>query len=107
MTDSHHLRLFIFCLFILLTQTTYSKSDSLSVNQQLGGDGYREGQFSGLGRAASEIFYSEYWISFSGYAELAVIFDDLAAKTAEAEQSGGADSPFAEITDDDIDNLFS
>ncbi len=39
--------------------------------------------------------------------ELAVIFEDLAAKTAEAEKSGNADSPFAEITDDDIDNLFS
>ena len=39
--------------------------------------------------------------------ELAVIFEDLAAKTAEAEKSGSADSPFAEITDDDIDNLFS
>ncbi|NIN61725.1 MAG: roadblock/LC7 domain-containing protein [Gammaproteobacteria bacterium] len=39
--------------------------------------------------------------------ELAVIFEDLAAKTAEAEKSGCADSPFAEITDDDIDNLFS
>jgi predicted regulator of Ras-like GTPase activity (Roadblock/LC7/MglB family) len=39
--------------------------------------------------------------------ELGVIFEDLAAKTAEAEKSGSADSPFAEITDDDIDNLFS
>lgn len=39
--------------------------------------------------------------------ELGVIFEDLAAKTAEAEKSGGADSPFAEITDDDIDSLFS
>src|SRR5210317_2306597 len=39
--------------------------------------------------------------------ELTVIFDDLAVKTAEAEKSGNADSPFAEITDDDIDNLFS
>lgn len=40
--------------------------------------------------------------------ELAVIFDDLAKKTASnAEQGGGPGSPFAEITDDDIDNLFS
>ena len=39
---------------------------------------------------------------------LVVIFDDLAKKTASAaEQGGGPDSPFAEITDDDIDNLFS
>jgi len=39
--------------------------------------------------------------------ELAAIFDELMRK-AEAESSGseGA-SPFAEITDDDIDNLFS
>lgn len=39
--------------------------------------------------------------------ELTQIFEDLARKTAEAEKNGGADSPFAEITDDDIDNLFS
>jgi predicted regulator of Ras-like GTPase activity (Roadblock/LC7/MglB family) len=40
--------------------------------------------------------------------ELTVIFEDLAKKTAaNAEQGGGPDSPFAEITDDDIDNLFS
>jgi len=40
--------------------------------------------------------------------ELAAIFEDLAKKTASAaEQGGGPASPFAEITDDDIDNLFS
>ena len=39
--------------------------------------------------------------------ELGTIFEDLAAKSAELEKSGNADSPFAEITDDDIDNLFS
>jgi len=39
--------------------------------------------------------------------ELSGIFEDLAAKSAEMEKSGSADSPFAEITDDDIDNLFS
>ena len=39
--------------------------------------------------------------------ELSIIFADLARKAEAAEQSGGADSPFAEITDDDIDNLFS
>ena len=38
--------------------------------------------------------------------ELAAIFDRL-MKKAEAEASGGGASPFAEITDDDIDNLFS
>src|SRR5512136_2244349 len=39
--------------------------------------------------------------------ELAAIFDRL-MKKAEAEASGGGGaSPFAEITDDDIDNLFS
>ncbi len=37
--------------------------------------------------------------------ELAKIFDEL-AKKAESGDSGG-DSAFAEITDDDIDNLFS
>jgi len=42
--------------------------------------------------------------------DLAVVFEDL-SKKAEAESasaaSGGAESPFAEITDDDIDNLFN
>ena len=39
--------------------------------------------------------------------QLATIFDDLARKSAAlAEQGGDPDSPFAEITDDDIDNLF-
>jgi len=37
--------------------------------------------------------------------ELALIFDQL-MKKAEAEAAGGGASPFAEITDDDIDNLF-
>jgi predicted regulator of Ras-like GTPase activity (Roadblock/LC7/MglB family) len=39
--------------------------------------------------------------------ELATIFQDLAIKSAEMEKSGGNQSPFAEITDDDIDNLFN
>ncbi len=39
--------------------------------------------------------------------ELGTIFDDLSKKAEVMEQGGNADSPFAEITDDDIDNLFS
>lgn len=39
--------------------------------------------------------------------ELAAVFEDLAMKAAEVEKTGNVDSPFAEITDDDIDNLFS
>jgi predicted regulator of Ras-like GTPase activity (Roadblock/LC7/MglB family) len=38
--------------------------------------------------------------------ELAEIFGDLARKTAEMQKEGTNQSPFAEITDDDIDNLF-
>ncbi|HKI50826.1 MAG TPA: roadblock/LC7 domain-containing protein [Geothermobacteraceae bacterium] len=38
--------------------------------------------------------------------ELARIFVELAQKTEELEKAGNAQSPFAEITDDDIDNLF-
>ena len=53
------------------------------------------------------LFGSRLPISLKVFLLSVAIFDDLAAKTAEAEQSGGADSPFAEITDDDIDNLFS
>jgi len=39
--------------------------------------------------------------------ELASIFDSLMHKAEEKEKSGESDFPFAEITDDDIDNLFS
>ena len=39
--------------------------------------------------------------------ELAGIFDRLMQKAEEKEKSGESDFPFAEITDDDIDNLFS
>jgi predicted regulator of Ras-like GTPase activity (Roadblock/LC7/MglB family) len=39
--------------------------------------------------------------------ELTVIFDGLMQKAEEKEKSGSTDFPFAEITDDDIDNLFS
>lgn len=52
-----------------------AQTDSLSTRAQLGGDGYREGQYPGLGRAASEIFYSEDRIAFSGYAEFANVFN--------------------------------
>jgi len=37
--------------------------------------------------------------------ELAKIFEDIEKKTEQEARAGG--SPFAEITDDDIDNLFS
>ena len=39
--------------------------------------------------------------------ELAAIFDRLMQKAEEKEKSGDSEFPFAEITDDDIDNLFS
>ena len=39
-------------------------------------------------------------------AELAKIFEEI-QKKAEQESAGGGGTPFAEITDDDIDNLFS
>jgi len=39
-------------------------------------------------------------------AELAKIFEEI-RKKSEQEQSGGAGTPFSEITDEDIDNLFS
>ncbi|PLX91530.1 MAG: dynein regulation protein LC7 [Desulfuromonas sp.] len=39
--------------------------------------------------------------------ELGGVFDDLAKKTEEMSESAAVDSPFAEITDDDIDNLFN
>jgi len=39
--------------------------------------------------------------------ELTTVFDRLLHKAEEKEKSGDSDFPFAEITDDDIDNLFS
>jgi len=39
--------------------------------------------------------------------ELAAIFERLTKKSEEKEKRGTQDFPFAEITDDDIDNLFS
>lgn len=41
-----------------------------------------------------------------GSEELTTIFEDLARKSEELERGGNLHSPFAEITDDDIDNLF-
>ncbi len=40
-------------------------------------------------------------------AELARIFEDIQKKAEQAEAGGGGGTPFAEITDEDIDNLFS
>ena len=39
--------------------------------------------------------------------ELTTVFDRLMTKAEEKEKSGTSDFPFDEITDDDIDNLFS
>lgn len=39
--------------------------------------------------------------------ELSLIFDKLIKKAEDKERRGTSDFPFAEITDDDIDNLFS
>jgi hypothetical protein len=38
--------------------------------------------------------------------ELTAIFDTLMKKSEEKAKSGDPEFPFAEITDDDIDNLF-
>jgi len=39
--------------------------------------------------------------------ELSMIFDKLMKKAEDKQKKGTSDFPFAEITDDDIDNLFS
>jgi predicted regulator of Ras-like GTPase activity (Roadblock/LC7/MglB family) len=39
--------------------------------------------------------------------ELSTIFDKLLKKAEDKEKRGASDFPFAEITDDDIDNLFN
>ena len=40
-------------------------------------------------------------------AELAKVFEEIQKKTERASAKGGGGTPFSEITDDDIDNLFS
>ena len=40
-------------------------------------------------------------------AELGRIFEEIQKKAERAQSGGGTGTPFAEITDDDIDNLFS
>lgn len=67
--------LFAFGLFLILPISIWAQTDTLSIKETLGGDGYREGQYPGLGRAASEIFYSDKPVTFSGYAELANVFN--------------------------------
>lgn len=64
-----------FAIVLMYSHQSWSQLDSLSAKEQLGGDGYREGQYPGLGRAASEIFYSDKPVTFSGYAELANVFN--------------------------------
>ena len=39
--------------------------------------------------------------------ELAKIFEQIQKRSEQAQAGGGGDAPFAEITDEDIDNLFS
>lgn len=39
--------------------------------------------------------------------ELTTVFEELAHKSEQEASSGGSSTPFAEITDDDIDNLFN
>jgi predicted regulator of Ras-like GTPase activity (Roadblock/LC7/MglB family) len=40
-------------------------------------------------------------------AQLAKVFEEIQKKTEQSRATGGAGTPFAEITDEDIDNLFS
>ena len=40
-------------------------------------------------------------------AQLAKVFEDIQKKAEQSQATGGGQTPFAEITDEDIDNLFS
>ena len=40
-------------------------------------------------------------------AELAKVFEEIQKKAEQANADGGSGTPFSEITDEDIDNLFS
>jgi predicted regulator of Ras-like GTPase activity (Roadblock/LC7/MglB family) len=39
--------------------------------------------------------------------QLAKVFEEIRKRAEQSQATGGADSPFSEITDEDIDNLFS
>ena len=40
-------------------------------------------------------------------AQLGKVFEEIRKKTEQRRATGGVRTPFAEITDEDIDNLFS
>ena len=75
MDFSRTVLLVIIAITLMYANQAWAQLDTLSAQEQLGGDGYREGQYPGLGRAASEIFYSDKRVAFSGYAELANVFN--------------------------------
>ncbi len=77
--------LLILLLIVFCTEKSYAQLDTLTAQEQLGGDGYRTGQYPGLGRAASGIFYSDKPISFSGYAEVANVFNGGQARDLSSE----------------------
>jgi len=77
--------LLILLLIVFCTENSYAQLDTLTAQEQLGGDGYRTGQYPGLGRAASGIFYSDKPISFSGYAEVANVFNGGQARDLSSE----------------------
>lgn len=73
-SSAHYYLLILFLIWFSPVQLK-AQDDAAAEVKQLGGDGYREGQYPGLGRAASQIFYSPNKVTFSGYAELANVFN--------------------------------
>ncbi len=68
-----YLRFSALIILFLFSFIGFSQKDSVNVLDQLHGDGYRENQYPGLGRAASEIFYTDKRVNISGYAEIAFV----------------------------------
>lgn len=73
--SSAHYYLLILFLICFSSIQLKAQDDAADEVKQLGGDGYRKGQYPGLGRAASQILYSPNKVKFSGYAELANVFN--------------------------------
>lgn len=74
--------LWIFIILIGLPELLFAQDR----NAVLGGEGYRENQYPGLSESASKIFFSDSWLTFSGYLELNQIIPLKGARDRSSEE---------------------
>ncbi len=87
-----YIRLLVACLVLACwapTAVTHAQDPQgpQDLDESEGAEGFdsRRGQAPGLGRAASDIFFSENWFTFSGYGEIAIntAFDEPRDRSSE------------------------